>query len=168
MEAQNKKERRTSIVKFGVLFATTIVLILGAAYFDFNQMPLKENKVLKSKIASIEKERIYQKKFSEKAAKVRALIDSLDTPGNRMQYFNALINSNIVELQKTIPAKDSTANYEMYVNAVQSYLDIQELKTKLINFDGVDEKLINYREELDRMTSKYNECQRYLSAMQRR
>ena len=47
MEAQNKKERRASIIKFSVLFAITTAVILGATYFDFNRMPLKENKVLK-------------------------------------------------------------------------------------------------------------------------
>lgn len=88
-------------------------------------------------------------------------------PRQNIQYFNALINSKIVELQKSIPEKDSTNNYEMYVNSVQSHVDIQELKTKLKSYDGVGAKLEEYRQELDRVTTKYNEAQRYLSSMRR-
>ncbi len=168
MEPKNKKERTNSVLKFALLFLVTIVLILIAAFFDFNRLPFKENSILKSKVTSAEKELIYQKEFSEKSNEIKALIDSLDTPGQNIQYFNALINSKIVELQESIPEKDSTNNYNIYVNSIQSYVDIQELKTKLKSYDGVDAKLEEYRQELDHITTKYNEAQRYLSSLRRR
>ena len=167
MEPKNKKERTASILKFSLLFLVTIILILFAAFFDFNRLPLKENSILKNKVSIAEKELVYQKEFSEKSEEIKSLIDSLDTPGQNLQYFNALINSKIVELQKSIPAKDSTNNYDIYVNSVQSYVDIQELKTKLKSYDGVDAKLKDYQQELDRITNKYDEAQRYLSSMRR-
>jgi len=168
MEPKNKKERTSSILKFTILFALTVILILVATFFDFNRLPLKENNVLRDKISSVKKERVYQEAFSKKADEIRSLIDSLDTPGQNIQYFNALINSKIVELQESIPEKDSTSNYDMYVNSVQSYVDIQELKIKLKSYDGVDVKLEEYREELERITNKYNDSQRYLSSLRRR
>ena len=168
MEPKNKKERTSSILKFTLLFAVTIILILVATFFDFNRLPLKENNVLRKKVSSVEKERVYQKAFSKKADEIRSLIDSLDTPGQNIQYFNALINSKIVELQESIPEKDSTANYNMYVNSVQSYVDIQELKIKLKSYDGVDVKLADYRQELERITNKYNDAERTISSMRRR
>ncbi len=167
MEPKNKKERTSSILKFAALFAATVILILTTAFFDFNRLPVKENTILREKVSSVEKERIYQDNFSKKSNEIKSLIDSLDTPGQNIQYFNALINSKIVELQKSIPDKDSTSNYGMYVNAIQSYVDIQELKTKLKGYDGLDVKLKEYRKELDRITTKYDECQRYLSSLRR-
>ena len=167
MEPKNNKERRSSILKFAALFAVTIILVLVAAFFDFNRLPFKENNILRDKVSSVEKERIYQESFSVKSNEIKALIDSLDAPGQNIQYFNALINSKIVELQESIPEKDSTSNYDMYVNSVQSYVDIQELKTKLKSYDGVDAKLEEYKGELDRVTTKYNEAQRYLTSMRR-
>lgn len=167
MEPKNKKERTASVLKFSLLFLVTIVLIVVAAFFDFNRLPFKENSILRNKVVIADKELIYQKEFSKKSYEIKALIDSLDTPGQNIQYFNALINSKIVELQESIPEKDSTNNYEMYVNSLQSYVDIQELKTKLKSYDGVDAKLVEYRSELDRITTKYNEAQRYLSSMRR-
>lgn len=167
MEPKNKKERTSSVLKFSLLFLVTIILILVATFFDFNRLPFKENSILRNKVTIADKELDYQKEFSSKSKEIKSLIDSLDTPGQNIQYFNALINSKIVELQQTIPAKDSTNNYEMYVNSVQSYVDIQELKTKLKSYDGVDAKLEEYRQELDRVTTKYNEAQRYLSSMRR-
>ena len=168
MEPKNTKERKSSVLKFSLLFLVTILLILVATFFDFNRLPLKENNVLRTKVKQADKELVYQKEFSEKSREIKSLIDSLDKPGQNIQYFNALINSKIVELQQSIPEKDSTNNYEMYVNSVQSYVDIQELKTKLKSYDGVDVKLQEYREELDRVTTKYNEAQRYLSSLRRR
>lgn len=167
MEPKNKKERTTSVLKFSLLFLVTIILIVVATFFDFNRLPFKENSILRNKVTIADKELIYQKEFSSKSNEIKALIDSLDTPGQNIQYFNALINSKIVELQESIPEKDSTNNYEMYVNSLQSYVDIQELKTKLKSYDGVDAKLEEYRHELDRVTTKYNEAQRYLSSMRR-
>jgi hypothetical protein len=164
MEPKNKKERTVRILKFSGLLLGTILLILLAAFFDFNSLPSKENKILRTKIEAVSKEKIYQEKFSTKANEIKALIDSLDVPGQNAQYFNALINSNIVELQKSIPQKDSTYNYEMYVNSVQAYVDIQELKTKLKTFEDVEAKLESYSQELERLSNELSTCNRYLDA----
>jgi hypothetical protein len=168
MEPKNKKERSVRILKFSGLLLGTIGLILLAAFFDFNSLPSKENKILRSKIEAVDQEKIYQEKFSKRANEIKALIDSLDVPGQNAQYFNGLLTSNIVELQKSIPQKDSTYNYEMYVNAVQSYVDIQELKAKLKTFDNVDVKLEEYKQELDRLTNELSTCNRYLDSYRNR
>ena len=71
MEPKNKKERTSSILKFAILFALTVILILVATFFDFNRLPLKENNVLRDKISSVKKERVYQEAFSKKADEIR-------------------------------------------------------------------------------------------------
>lgn len=168
MEPKNKKERINSILKFTLIFGVTIVLVILAIFFDFNRLPFKENSLLKERIIQVEKEEIFQSKFSKGAKEINALIDSLDKPGQNVQYFNALINDKIVDLQKSIPAKDSTAYYDMYVNYVQSFVDIQELKTKLKTFDKVDVRLQEYAQEVDRLGAELDKKDRYLKTLRRR
>ncbi|MDY8138347.1 type VI secretion system TssO [Aquimarina sp. 2201CG5-10] len=167
MKPKNSKERRNSILKFFLLFLFTTALIVTAFYFDFDRIPFKENAVWRERSALIEKEMQFQEKFSEGMIEVKSLIDSLDTPGQNLQYINALINSKIVDLQKSIPKEDSTYRYDMYTNIVNSYVDIQALKTKLKEFDDVDERIEEYQEELDKVRQELNEANRYLDALRR-
>lgn len=167
MKPKNKKERTQSILKFVLIFGITLLLALVAFYFDFNTLPFKENKILKERIVQVKKEEEFQKAFSKKAVEINSLIDSLDTPGINLQYFNALINDKIVDLQKSIPARDSTANYELYVNSVQSYVDVQELKTKLKNFEDVDKKLLEYAQEVERLGAELDKKDRFIKTLRR-
>ncbi len=167
MKPKNNKERTQSILKFVLIFGVTLILALLAFYFDFNTLPFKENKILKERIIQVKKEEQFQKAFSRKAFEIDKLIDSLDTPGINLQYFNALINDKIVDLQKSIPARDSTSNYELYVNSVQSYVDIQELKTKLKNFDDTDRKLLEYAEEVERLGAELDKKDRFIKTLRR-
>ena len=98
---------------------------------------------------------------------IQSLIDSLDIPGQNRQYMNALINSRIVELQKSIPKEDSTYRYDMYTNIVNTYVNIQSLKSKLNEYEGVDDRLEEYKEELDKVRQELNEANRYLDALRR-
>ena len=167
MKPKNSKERRNSIFKFSLLFLFTIALIVTAFFFDFNRIPLKENSVLRELSASVEKEMEFQEKFSNDMKDIQSLIDSLDIPGQNRQYINALINSRIVELQKSIPKEDSTYRYDMYTNIVNTYVNIQSLKSKLNEYEGVDDRLEEYKEELDKVRQELNEANRYLDALRR-
>ncbi len=167
MKPKNSKERRNSILKFALLFLFTVALIVTAFFFDFNRVPFKENSVLRERSESVEKEMLFQKGFSDGMKNVEALIDSLDVPGQNLQYINARISSTIVDLQKSIPKEDSTYRYDMYTNIVNSYVDIQEFKAKLNEYDGVDQRIEEYKEELDRVRKELTEANRYLDALRR-
>ncbi|MDH7446795.1 type VI secretion system TssO [Aquimarina sp. 2201CG14-23] len=167
MKPKNSKERRNSVLKFGLLFLFTVALIVTAFFFDFDRVPFKENSVLRERSASVEKEIQFQKEFSDGMENVKSLIDSLDTPGQNLQYINAKISSTIVDLQKSIPKEDSTYRYDMYTNIVNSYVDIQAFKSKLKEYDGVDQRIEEYKEELDRLRQELNEANRYLDALRR-
>lgn len=168
MKPKNTKERNASILKFALIFGVTLLLSLLAVFFDFNRLPFKENKILKGRMSQVEKEEIFQSKFSEDAEEIRSLIDSLDRPGQNVQYFNALINDKIVDLQKVIPVKDSTSYYNMYVNYVQSFVDIQELKTKLKKLENAEQRLQQYAQEIDRLSSDLDNKERFIQSLRRR
>ncbi|WP_025739930.1 type VI secretion system TssO [Aquimarina pacifica] len=167
MKPKNSKERRNSILKFSLLFIFTVVLIVVTIFFDYNTVPLKENAVLREQSVGIEKEMEFQKKFSGEMSGIRSLLDSLDIPGQNLQYINALINSKIVDLQKSIPKEDSTYRYDMYNSIVKSFVDLQAYKTKLREFDEVDAQLTEYEDELDRVNEELEKANRYLDALRR-
>jgi hypothetical protein len=168
MKPKNSKERRNSIFKFSLLFIFTVALIIITFFFDFDKVPLKENSVLREQSKAIKTELLFQEKFSSEMMVIRSLLDSLDTPGQNIQYINALINSKIVDLQKSIPEKDSTYRYNMYNSIVKSFVDLQGLKTKLKEFEDVDIKLGEYEEELERVNQELDKANQYLDAMRRR
>jgi len=168
MKPKNKKERTNSILKFAILFLISTALIVLTFFFDFNRIPLKENKVLREKSNYIERELVHQKKFSKNVEEVISLMDSLKVEGINLEYTDALINNKIVDLEKLIPAEDSTYRYKMYKNIVKSYVDLQALNVKIRSFKDVDTKLVKYETEIERLSSKLEKCQRNLSALRRR
>ncbi len=167
MKPKNSKERRNSILKFSLLFIFTITLIVATLFFDFDRVPIKENSVLRERSKAIEMEVQFQQKFSDKMITIRSLLDSLDTPGQHVQYINTLINSKIVELQNSIPGEDSTYRYDMYNNIVKSFVDLQGLKIKLKEFENVDTQLEEYEQELDRVNLELEKANRYIDALRR-
>ncbi|MFD0862852.1 type VI secretion system TssO [Sungkyunkwania multivorans] len=164
MKPKNSKERRNSFLRFMLLFLITTALIVVTFFFDFNRVPLKENKVLRTESEMIEKELAFQKKFSDGMVDIKELIDSLDVPGQNIAYLNTVINSKIVDLQKSIPQKDSTYRYKMYNNIIDSYIDIQGYKEELRNYEDTDKIISQYKEELDRTRQELNEAMRALNA----
>ena len=164
MKPKNSKERRNSVLKFIILFLCTTGLIVAALFFDFNRVPLKENKVLRERAVAIEKEMKFQGEFSNEINNVRSLIDSLDVPGQNLPHINSLITSKIVDIQKSLPKEDSTYRYEMYTNMVQTYVDIQQMKGKLLQYEDIDKTLEEYKEEIDRLRDELNQANRNLDA----
>ena len=168
MKPKNSKERKMSILKFALLFFVTVTFIVITFFFDFDRIPLKENAVLRDKSKSINKEMKFQEKFSDQMKNIRSLLDSLDTPGQNVQYVNALINSKIVDLQKSIPKEDSTYRYDMYNTIVKSFVDLQAFKTKLKELENVDKQLIEYEDEIEKLNEELDKANRYLNASLRR
>lgn len=164
MKPKNNKERRNSILKFALLFLITVSIIVVALFFDFDRLPLKENELLRERKAMAEKEMEYQEEFSGSMEEIKALIDSLDVPGQNILYISQLVNSKIVDLQRTIPVEDSTYRYDMYNNIINSYLELKEMKTKLTEYGEVDKRLKEYEEELDRVREELNIANRNLDA----
>lgn len=168
MKPKNNKERRSSILKFALLFIASITLIVITFFFDFDRVPLRENKVLREKFSAIEREIKFQEKFSEEVKNVIALMDSLKVEGANLEYTDALINNKIVELQNSIPTQDSTYRYNMYKNIVKSYVDLQAANVKLRSFKNVDEKLSQYQDELNRLNNDLSQKNKTIDALRRR
>lgn len=165
MKPKNNKERQRSILKFALLFLVSTALIVVTFFFDFDRMPLRENKILREKVTNIESEIEFQKKFSSEIEEVISLMDSLKVDGANLEYTDALINNKMVEIENSIPSKDSTYRYKMYKNMIKSYINMHALDIKLRSFKNVDEKLTQYQAELQRLNNDLDVKNRTIDAL---
>lgn len=161
MKPKNSKERRASFFKFLALFIVTITAILFAVFFNY-KVPNKENSILKNQVKAIEKEMIFQDNFSNEMIAIRSMIDSLDAKGQNLSYQNSLISTKLVDLQKTIPTKDSTYKYDMYSNIVAVYADLQEAKDELSSLKDAKNTIEEYKLALDRCRVDLKQTERDL------
>ncbi len=168
MKAKNTKARRSSFLKFLLLFILTVSIIVVAFYFDFKVMPFKENTVLRTQVTQVEKEVRFQEGFSQDIKTLRGMVDSLDIPGQNRAFLNSMLSAQIVKLQEKIPVKDSTYRYEMYNNIIWSFAEIQKLKDQLSSYSDVEERINEYKEALDKTRSELNEEKRTVDALRRR
>jgi len=167
MKPKNSKERRNSILKFLLLFVCTVVLIVVTIFFDYDTMPIKENAVLREQSVNLEKEVEFQEKFSNQMKNVRSLLDSLDTPNQNLKYINGLLTAEIVKLRNSIPPEDVSFRSDMYNNIVQSYVDLQEYKSELREFDEVNTKLKQNEAEISKLNEELDKANKYLEALRR-
>lgn len=161
MKPKNVKERRNSFLKFLLLFLITTATVVTAVFFTF-KIPVKENTMLKERAKVFSKEMKFQNSFFNSMKKVKGLIDSLDVPGQNVSYLNSLISKDLVELQKSIPRKDSTFKYDMYSNVVKLYVDIQDMKGKLRDLKDAENTIEQYKEELEKTQQDFKQLERDL------
>lgn len=161
MKPKNIKERRNSFLKFLLLFLITSATIVTAIFFTF-KVPLKENNSLKSQAIRINKELVFQNSFSKSMDKVKGMIDSLDVPGQNVEYLNQLIGNNLADMQKSIPRKDSTYKYDMYSNIVNLFLDIQDMKGDLRELKDAENTIEEYKEALEKTKQEFKQLERDL------
>lgn len=167
MKAKNRKARRNSFLKFFLLFIVTVLIIVVALFFDFKIMPFKENKVLREQAAQIEKEIQFQEGFSEDIKMLKGMVDSLDIPGQNRAFMNSMLSAQIVKLQEKIPVKDSTYRYDMYNNIIWSFAEIQKLKEQVASYADVEERISQYKEELEKCRDELSEEKRTVDALRR-
>lgn len=161
MKPKNTKERRNSFLKFLLLFLLTTGTVVASVFFT-HKVPVVENNILKSQAKTFDKEMKFQSEFSSKMNKVKELIDSLDVPGQNTQYLNQLIGQDLAEMQKSIPRKDSTLNYDMYSDVVKLYVKIQDMKGKLRELKDAESTIEEYKMALEKSKEEFKQLERDL------
>ncbi|WP_346882947.1 type VI secretion system TssO [uncultured Algibacter sp.] len=161
MKPKNSKERRNSFLKFLLLFLVTVGIIITAVFFTY-KVPNKENTLLKEQAKAIEKEIEFQKGFYKETVSVKSMIDSLDVPGQNIDFQNSLISKKLAALQGKIPTKDSKINFDLYNNIINMYVELQVTKDKLRDLKGAESKIKEYKEALDKCKDDYQQAQRDL------
>ncbi|MGB0788463.1 MAG: type VI secretion system TssO, partial [Marinirhabdus sp.] len=123
--------------------------------------------VLRAQAAKVEKEIQFQEGFSKDIVTLKGMVDSLDIPGQNRAFLNSMLSAQIVKLQEKIPIKDSTYRYDMYNNIIWSFAEIQKLKEQLDSYKEVEERITEYKNELDKCRQELNEEKRTVDALRR-
>lgn len=161
MKPENYKERIYSIIKFAILFVFTVFLIVLSFFFDFNKLPIKENRTLREQALTIEKETEFQQEFSKQMMEIKVLIDSLDdSPKKDVELISNSASKKINLLLQMIPEKDTTFRQKMYNNIVQTYYDLRDAKEELKDFEEVEEHIKNLESNIESLTIELEKARR--------
>ncbi|KAB1067302.1 hypothetical protein F6U93_12890 [Tamlana haliotis] len=164
MKPENIKARRSSFIKFLLLFILTTTIIVVAVFFNF-RVPQKENALLKERAKNVEREMAYQKEFATEVMGLQAMIDSLDTPGQNLPFTNTLIHSKLADLQSSIPRKDSTYRYNMYTGIIETLVDLQATKNELHSLDDAKARIAEYKAVLAQTRNELEQTKRDLDIL---
>lgn len=164
MKPKNVKERKSSFIKFLLLFILTTTIIMAAVFFNF-RVPQKENSLLKERAKNMEREMKLQSEFSEDMQGVKAMIDSLDIPGQNVSFINTLIGRKLADLQSSIPRKDSTYRYDMYSGIVETLVELQSAKKELHGLSDAQSKIEEYKAALEKARSDLEQTKRDLDIL---
>lgn len=148
MKPKNSKERQSSFLKFLLLFLVTTGTVVGAVYFNY-KVPNKENALLREQAKMLDSEMKFQSEFYEEMKATKKMIDSLDAPGANIKYLNSLVSDKLVELQKTIPTRDSTHLFDFHNSIIETYVELQETKDKLLELRDAESTIEEYKEALE-------------------
>lgn len=161
MKPKNSKERRISFLKFLALFIVTVSAILAAVFFNF-KVPAKENSLLREQASIIEVGQEFQSEFFDDMKGLKGLIDSMEIEGQNRPYQNSLISGRIVELQNGIPPKDATYLYDMHMEIIQLYVELQTAKDKLLELKDAETTIKEYKSALDGCRDDLKQMEREL------
>ncbi|MGJ8667129.1 MAG: type VI secretion system TssO [Patiriisocius sp.] len=161
MKPKNSKDRRSAFLKFLGLFIVTVGMIVAAVYFNF-KVPNKENDLLRAQSKFINEETAFQNNFYTEMEKVKSMIDSLDVPGAQVDYESKLISSKLVDMQKSLPTKDSTYLYDMHSSIVQMYVELMDNKQKLRSLSDAEGTIQEYKEAYESCRQDLKQAEREL------
>lgn len=160
MKPINKSERNKAIIKFFLLLSIFVALVIMVIFFDF-KVPSVENKYLHSQMKKTEKLMDIEEDFAEKMDRVKALIDTMDQPGVNSEYIEQLISTQLADMQTSLPS-DSTFRHDMYTNVIQTYLELKNAKSSLMELSDVQKELEEYSELVDRYREDLEQAHRDL------
>jgi len=165
MKPKNQKERRERFLKFLLLFAITVGLIVFAAYFN-HKIPTEENRQLRYMAKKSEQELKFQKHFFRDMNKLNGKLDSLSNGllnGSNKSYVEDMVTKDLGKLLDKVPSKDSTGDYEMYNSIISLYYQYHESQIKVRDLSSAEETinrlnadLAVLREDNDRLRTQLN------------
>ncbi len=163
MKPQNIKERRSTFLKFLLLFVLTMSLLIGAFYFDY-KVPVKENIELRKSLRRMKQDQEFQQDFSQDMVALDRQIESLNTDtitGIRKMQVEQDIEQLLHKMLDEIPEQDSIFNASMYNNIVKVFFDnndarkqLQQLKSDFGEGNELMDELTRNRELINDLKSQ--------------
>lgn len=164
MEVLNRRERLISFLIFLLLFSITVIIINIAVYFDYH-LPWRENAELRKENQIMRKEFDFQKNFSRQLKEVRTYTDSLNASGQDFYYNQQKALSIIINMQQSLPAKDTLVRDDMYDNIIimsKQLIDTKKIISTLLEskkeIDKLTQQIEVYKQELEKVRGDLEVC----------
>jgi len=161
MEALNKKERRKAFWMFFAFFSVTILFVTGAVYMNV-QIPVEENKVLRSKHEQINSEFDFQADFAKNIREIKATLDSINRSGQNVMYLEQVVSTKLAGVKESIPETDSLRQHKLYDYVIQSMLALQEAKRKVRDLKASQDLIGEYQQNIERYKEALDQTRRDL------
>lgn len=129
MQPLNRAERTAAFWRFLLLFVITIAVVVMATFFSF-QVPLRENKALREKMAEIENERTLSDRFTAKARETMTELAKYETAEVSPSAAFVSVGFRIVDLNRLLNAIPNSEN-SIYALALRNIDDLNNTKKQL-------------------------------------
>ena len=146
LQILNSKERNQAFLKFLLFFVITVLLVVFAIFFDF-KMPLRENKMLYSEIATTREQESAQETFLGNLEEAVMLLDSLDDPETNFAQVNIRL-SNTLNNMADMETDFSTANKKINKILVHQLGELQKNTEKIRNLKAIEQSLPQLKADL--------------------
>ena len=157
MNALNKKQRRSSFLKFLLLFVLLIGLILTTVFFSY-KVPLKQNDEMINSINEVRKEKEFSSNFATQLSGISAMLDSMNIKGQKPETLDIILNDNLKKLSIMVD-RDSVYNKSMYRNIVFTLADLGAAKKQLRELTGKDVNLSDLQKQKEELSKQLYEAQ---------
>jgi hypothetical protein len=147
----NSNERNHAFLKFMFFFIITVVLILSAAYVNFEALPETRLNLLEQKLAVQRAEGQAQQQFVTQMEAARNLLDSLDKGGKNQTQIDLSLVGKLTNMEN-LRQRDSSLNGKYNAVILDSFLELQRLKKEM---DKMRELALKARD----MEARLNECE---------
>lgn len=164
MKPKNTKERRSSFIKFLLLFLLVTATIMVTVFFNY-RVPQKEIALLRDRVKKAEQEVKFQEGFANEIKVIKNMLDSLDIPGQNVSFLGSELNSKLLRMQESIPRKDSTYRHDMYTNVVKAFLQVKETKAELYSRKNDKKSIEECKIKLEKTEQKLKETERDLQIL---
>lgn len=121
MQALNQQERKKTFTNFLLFYIVTTLIIIAGVFFG-TQVPLRQNKMMQTRIAQFEKEKIIGENFTVKSAEIKNLIDTVNSIGVSASLIEGQMDQKIASLSAAVEA-DSTSARQLYRNMIKVLSD---------------------------------------------
>lgn len=157
LQVLNSKERNQAFLQFLLFFLITVMLAIGAVYFNF-RVPEKENKLLREEVDMQRTESQNQQKFVSHMQQAKVLLDSMKKSQSDINLVDMQLTAKMNELLN-LQQKDSSLYGKLNNAVVDAFLELQRNKKELI---GLNEKAASVNE----LKAELTKCQEDLTTSQ--
>lgn len=161
MEALNKKERRRAFWTFLAFFLVTLLFVTGAVYINF-QIPVEENRVLRTKYEQLNDEFEFQTEFAKSIREVKVTLDSINRSGQNVMYLEQVISTKLAGVKESVPPNNRLHQHKLYDYVIQAMLALQESKRRLRDLREARQLIGDYQQNIERYKEALEQSRRDL------